>query len=146
MGGLVIRQFVANYPMWRIARCVSLGTPHQGSSCATLLQHSLPFVVGRSYIGALDGTVPTPPTDIEFGTIAGTKPIGLGLPFLWHHTKRLPKGSDVRHDGTVFVHETLLPTARDCLLLPVSHTGLLYDKTVARQVIHFLQTGRFNHP
>lgn len=145
LGGLVVRQFISDYPMWRIARCVSLGTPHQGSSCATLLRHSLPFIVGRSYVGALDGTTPMPPDDIEFGTIAGIKPIGLGLPFLWYHAKRLPQNSDMRHDGTVFVYETLLPNATDHLLLPVSHTGLLYDKTTAHQAIHFLQTGYFNH-
>lgn len=34
LGGLIIRDFVTQYPKWQIGRCVTLGTPHMGSICA----------------------------------------------------------------------------------------------------------------
>jgi len=39
-------------------------------------------------------------------------------------------------------YETALPDSQQ-LVVPCSHSGLLFDETVARQVAHFLQHGRF---
>lgn len=50
-----------------------------------------------------------------------------------------------RHDGTVYVAETRLPNAADHIILPVTHTGMLHDKTVARQTAYFLRHGCFQH-
>lgn len=143
LGGLVIRQFLHDYPMWQVHRCVSLGTPHQGSVCATYVRRTLSPLVGQSYLGALDGTCPAAPDGVEFGVIAGNKSQGIGLPFLAYHNHHYRTKHP--HDGTVFVFETQLPHASDYLILPVTHTGMLMSRTVSDQVAHFLDHGHFLH-
>lgn len=141
LGGLVVRQFLHDHPNWQVHRCVSLGTPHQGSVCATYVRRTLPLLIGKSYIGALDGTCPNVPKHVAFGVIAGNKPQGLGLPFLNHHNRHYH--TQHGHDGTVFLYETELPSATDRLILPVTHTDMLTSSAVASQVVHFLEYGKF---
>ncbi len=49
------------------------------------------------------------------------------------------------NDGAVTVAETRLAAACDRIELPVSHTGMLFSRRVARQVGAFLRDGRFEH-
>jgi hypothetical protein len=72
----------------------------------------------------------------ELGVIAGSLAVGVG----WF-TPGLAKPND----GTVAVAETEVAEARDAITLRVSHSGLVFSAAVARQVIQFLATGRFNH-
>ena len=149
LGGLVIRDFVTQYPKWQIGRCVTLGTPHMGSICADYLWRLAPAVVGRSYVDALDGTVAPLPEYITLGVIAGNRPYGMGQLFLHHHNRKLRKADvpplkqQLVHDGTVYVEETKMEAAVDHIVMPVSHTGMLVNKEVAKQVIYFLQYGKF---
>ena len=149
LGGLIIRDFVTQYPKWQIGRCVTLGTPHMGSICADYIWRLSPAVVGRSYVDALDGTVAPLPKHIELGVIAGNRPYGMGQLFLHHHNRKLRKADvpplkqQLVHDGTVYVEETKLEAATDHLILPVSHTSMLINKEVAKQTIYFLQHGQF---
>ena len=55
------------------------------------------------------------------------------------------RGSGQGPDGTVLVEETYLPGAKDHIVLSISHTGMLFSATVARQVACFLRDGRFDH-
>ena len=149
LGGLIIRDFIVTYPQWQIGRCVTLGTPHSGSICADYIWRLTPAVVGLSYVDALDGTVAPLPEHIQLGVIAGDKPRGLGQLFLQYHNRKLQKAGAPQlpenraHDGTVYVSETKLARAADHLILPVSHTGMLINPTVAEQTGHFLQHGHF---
>lgn len=151
LGGLIIRDFVAQYPKWQIGRCVTLGTPHAGSVCADYIWRLTPAVVGRSYIDALDGTVAPLPNHISLGVIAGNRPYGLGQLFLQYHNRKLHKAGtpllteQLIHDGTVYVAETKIAAAADHIVMPVSHTGMLVDKQVAAQTCYFLQHGQFKH-
>ncbi|WP_227688899.1 esterase/lipase family protein [Psychrobacter immobilis] len=149
LGGLIIRDFVTAYPQWQIGRCVTLGTPHMGSICADYIWRLIPAVVGRSYIDALDGTVAPLPKHIELGVIAGNRPYGLGQLFLHHHNRKLRKADvpplkqQLDHDGTVYVEETKMEAAVDHIVMPVSHTGMLVNKEVAKQAFYFLEHGKF---
>ena len=144
LGGLVIRHFLAHYPMWQVHRCVTLGTPHRGSQTAHYAHRYLSPLINQSFLGALDGSCPPLREDVSLGIIAGNRPIGLGLPFLMLHSYRHKLDTDARqHDGTVYLSETRLQDADDYLILPVSHTGLLTDKVAAAQTLHFLQHGCF---
>ena len=151
LGGLIIRDFVNEYPQWQIGRCVTLGTPHLGSVCADYIWRLSPVVVGRSYVDALDGTVAPLPEHITLGVIAGNRPYGLGQLFLQYHNRKLcktnnmPSAEHLLHDGTVYIEETKIEAATDHIVLPVSHTGMLVDKTVAAQTKYFLQHGQFDH-
>lgn len=147
LGGLVIRHFLANFgQVWQIHRCVTLGTPHQGSICANYANKLLPPLVRRAYPNALDGRCALLSDDIELGVIAGSYPLGLGSLILNYHNKRHHLTDNERtNDGTVYLSETYLSQAKDHIILPVSHTGLLTDKATAQQVIYFLENGRFLH-
>ncbi|ERL55873.1 esterase/lipase family protein [Psychrobacter aquaticus] len=151
LGGLIIRDFVAQYPKWQIGRCVTLGTPHVGSVCADYIWRLTPAIVGRSYIDALDGTVVPLPNHITLGVIAGNRPYGLGQMFLQYHNRKQRKSNkpplkeQLAHDGTVYIEETKIEAAADHIVMPVSHTGLLVDKQVAAQTCYFLQYGQFEH-
>ena len=149
LGGLIIRDFVTQYPKWQIGRCVTLGTPHMGSICADYMWRLSPAIVGRSYIDALDGTVAPLLENITLGVIAGNRPHGMGLLFLQYHNHKLRQKDSplfdehLVHDGTVYLKETKIEAAVDYIVMPVSHTGMLIDINVANQVIYFLQHGEF---
>lgn len=137
LGGLVIRALFHVHPDQRPGRIVLLGSPQRGSRAAARLARSRPGrrVIGRS-LADLDAGRPQswawPARDI--GVIAGTLPLGLG-----RLVARLP----APHDGTVAVDETAVAPARDRLLLPASHFGLLLSAAAARQVAAFLRDGAF---
>lgn len=149
LGGLIIRDFVAHYPKWQIGRCVTLGTPHNGSVSGDYIWRLAPAIVGKSYEQALDGTVAPLPENIELGVIAGNKAQGLGQPILSYHNRKLLKtdaeisAESLAHDGTVYVSETQLASATDHIVMPVTHTGMLVNKGVAKQVVWFLEHGEF---
>ena len=135
LGGLVLRNFAAAYPDKVSGRIVTMGTPHQGSRAAQrVLNLGLQKpVLGGSYKGALDGSMPELPVGIELGSIAGNKPYGLGRVLGLHGA----------HDGTVLVSETHCPNMRDHVVLPVSHSGMLFNRKTAEQVVAFLHDGYF---
>lgn len=147
LGGLVIRQFLNDNltkpnPV-TIDKVITLGTPHLGSICAHYAKRISPFLLGNSYDNSLNGTCPPPPAGVVFGVIAGNKPNGLGRAVLDYHTKNILKNQEGQHDGTVYVFETKLPTATDHLVLPASHSGMLFDKHTHQQIGYFLTHGRF---
>jgi hypothetical protein len=76
------------------------------------------------------------PEGVDVGVIAGTLPLGLG-----RFIGKLPHP----HDGVVSVAETKLDNATDSILLPVSHSAMLFSGSVGSQVCHFLQQARFIH-
>jgi hypothetical protein len=67
--------------------------------------------------------------------IAGSRSFGLGL---------LLGGLGEPGDGTVAIAETRAEGLRQHLVLPVTHTGMLFSKDVAREVACFLQVGSFS--
>ena len=138
LGGLVLTQLLQDYPGQRPGRVVLLGTPYRGSRVARWFSRRGwgRWWCGLSLQGALLGDGPCWPGDRELGVIAGSMPIGVGL---------VIPGLPRPHDGTVAVAETRVPGQTEQLILPVSHTALLFSAAVARQVAAFLATGRFFH-
>ena len=70
----------------------------------------------------------------DIGVIAGNVPLGFG---------RLVAKFDEDNDGTIAVSETRLAGARDHLVMPVSHKGMLVSSDVADQAGSFLKRGEF---
>jgi pimeloyl-ACP methyl ester carboxylesterase len=121
----------------RLARIVCLGAPLNGSRAGERLVAS-PLtrrLVGKS-VGDLIARAPLPPwTGMpELGLVAGRLGVGMG---------RLFAAFEGPNDGTVQVDETELPGANAHIVLPVSHTSLLFSRAAARQTAAFLKTGRF---
>jgi len=140
LGGLVLRALFHYYPEQRPGRVVLLGSPQQGSIVAGQMMRS---PVGRLVGGrSLSDLVAGHPRrwrwpDREIGVIAGSRALGLGRLVM-----RLP---DAASDGSVLVEETDVPGARDRLVLPVAHSGLLVSAQVGDQIVRFLRFGRFTH-
>lgn len=138
LGGLVILRALMEAPDLQPGRAVLLGTPLQGSRAAQGIAR-LPF--GKMILGAAvhDECVEFAPREWngprEVGIIAGSMGMGLG---------RLVAKLDVDNDGTVLVEETQLPGAKDHIVLPVSHTGLVFSAAVAEQTLAFLREGSFS--
>jgi len=137
LGGLVIRALFHYYPNQAPGRLVMLGSPARGSYVAAVLQRSW---LGRRIVGPalaqyLQEGVLWQPLPRELGTIAGSIALGFG---------RLFPGLPRPNDGTVAVSETQTVDASDHIVLPVSHTSMLFSPQVARQVGIFLTQGQFD--
>ena len=135
LGGLVILKMLSGMPDIAPGRVVLLGTPLQGSqTVARALQ--LPggsALFGQVAVDLCRGQTQFAPGR-EIGMIAGSRGIGLGRLF----------GQSARDsDGTVALSETDDPGLSGRLVLPVSHTGMLFSAEVARAVCIFLANGRF---
>lgn len=137
LGGLVALTALQRAPDLPVRRVVCLGSPLCGSAAAAglagrrltaaTLGHSAALL--QSGCGGWDGAA-------RIGMIAGNRPLGLGRYFGPVHGPS---------DGTVAVAETRLPGLSDHIVIPASHTGLLFSAVAARQVAGFLRDGRFGH-
>ena len=72
---------------------------------------------------------------------------GVSLMFfflVWDSAARMfASGLPRPHDGVVAVAETQMPGAKDVVVLPVSHSGMLVSRRVAGAVGCFLRSGHF---
>lgn len=136
LGGLVLRHLYYEYPRQRPGRVITLGTPHQPSSAAhSLVQFPLTrMLLGKSVVNGLLGNVPPWNNGHELGSIAGDMRLGMGV---------MIPGVVRPGDGTVAVSETHLEGMKEHTVVHATHTGLLFSKRAAEQVIRFLQTGHF---
>jgi pimeloyl-ACP methyl ester carboxylesterase len=136
LGGRVILEALAQRPLLPPGRVVLLGTPVEASRVARGLARSR---AGRWMLGAsrhsLLRRALEAPEGRDLGVVAGTLSFGFGR---WL-TSRLPHPND----GTVSAAETVVPGMKSQLLLPVSHTGLLFSRRVARAVALFINSGSF---
>ncbi|MGD8478102.1 MAG: alpha/beta fold hydrolase [Burkholderiales bacterium] len=138
LGGLVTLRALELNANPRVRRIVLLSSPVAGSLSGRRLAN---FPGGRMLMGANssiwgDRHSVKAPEGVQAGVIAGTLPFGLGC-----LVGRLPRP----HDGVVSAAETKLDNATDTILLPVSHTAMLFAGGVGQQVCHFLQHARFRH-
>jgi pimeloyl-ACP methyl ester carboxylesterase len=137
LGGVVIMDLFRNAPPLAPGRILLLGSPLQGSEAARSL-HRLPFGKALLGHGVAEQVLHAPPRRWDgardLGIIAGRAPFGVG---------RLVTRFKGANDGTILVAETRLEGASDHLVLPVTHTGLLWSREVARQGASFLRDGRF---
>ena len=141
LGGLIVRQYLQRHSVPAGSRLVMLSPPNQGSELVDLLMQ-VPLYrwitgpagqeIGRgpeSVINRLD------PVGIDVGVIAGNLSINLVF-------SAFMDGPD---DGMVSVKSTMLPEMRDFIIVPNTHTFIMRDPLVMRQVAHFLKHGRFDH-
>lgn len=137
LGGLIVLRAIELANSLPPGRVVLAGTPFGESFAARRLER-LPggrTALGRSLPEWLGAAHSRPASDREIGVIAGGSPFGLGRLV----APELPRPSD----GVVSVEETRLPGMRDHIVLPVSHSGMLVSRSVARQICAFLRDGAF---
>jgi len=137
LGGVIILKTIERATALPPGRVVLAGTPFGESFAARRLER-LPgghTALGRSLPEWLGSLHARPAPDREIGVIAGDLPLGLGRII----APDLPRPCD----GVVSVEETRLPGMRDHIVLPVSHSGMLISRAVARQICAFLRDGAF---
>lgn len=138
LGGLVVLDMLARRHDPRLRRAVLMGSPCMGSHAASAVA-GLPWIsaiIGRSLKDWLSLRRPDLPEEIEIGVLAGNFSLGIG---------RLVPGLPQPNDGVVAVAETRWPGARDSIVLPVSHAGMLVSRECSDQVAAFLRSGCFVH-
>lgn len=139
LGGILICALFHFHPNQKSARIVILGAPHGGSQVAKYLSQFAfwRWAMGKSVADLLGGLPQGwPPPTGETGTISGSRSLGMGRMLYC----QLPQPND----GLLTVEESTLAGARDHIVLPASHTGMLFSRTVAHQVNVFLKTGHFD--
>ncbi len=141
LGGVLALRMLANDSGFLPGRVVCLGSPLTGSRAATFL-NSLVWaedIVGKSVPEAMvhrsaNEWAAHVAGERDIGVIAGNVPFGIG---------RFLADFKEDNDGTIAVAETRLPGARDHIVLPVSHKGMLVSAAVADQAAAFIRRGTF---
>lgn len=140
LGGIVLRQYLAERPIENLGRVVMLAPPNQGSELADKLKPNALYRFftgpGGQQLGTDAASLPRqlPPADFDLGVVAGDRSLN---PLFSNY---LP-GPD---DGKVTVASTRLAGMRDFLVVHHSHTWLAWTRPVTIAVKQFLKSGQFD--
>ncbi len=139
MGSLVTRLYLRDHRPANLGRVVMLGPPNHGSVAADHAERNGFYRwllgVNLARLGTGPGGVAPrlPAPDYEVGVIADTERVN-------------PLFAAVlsgEHDGVVTLESARLEGMRDFLVVPHSHTGMLWRAGVQAQVATFLRAGHF---
>jgi len=139
MGGILVRQYLANNTIDNLGRVVMLGPPNKGSQIVDKLGNmpGFEFINGPAgmQLGTTQLSIPNTlgAVDFELGIIAGTRSFN---PIL---SSMMSKPND----GKVSVESSKIEGMTDHIELAVTHTFMMKNKHVIAHVIYFLQNGMF---
>ena len=142
MGGLIVRYYLAARRPEHLGRVVMLSPPNTGSELADILHgNKILGPVFRAVFGPAGAQLktdyrhPDGAIDYPLGIIAGSGSINPLAPWML-------KGG---HDGIVPVERTKIPGMHDHIVIRATHSFMMFNPKVMRQVACFLKDGRFDH-
>ncbi|MBA2654581.1 MAG: alpha/beta hydrolase [Gammaproteobacteria bacterium] len=143
MGGIVLREYLKDHKLPQLSRIVMLGPPNHGSQIADLLHNNclFKFFIGPAGQELTTGKTSLPNTlnhlknQYQVGVIAGTFSFIPFTNYLFHE----------KNDGKVAVSSTRMNGMKDFITLPVGHTFMMNNSSVQKQILFFLNYGKFIH-
>ncbi len=140
LGGLLARYYIRDYKPKNLGRVVMLGSPNTGSEWADYmvtskwLKPAYKLLFGPVGLQLLTTHVHDDDiSDYDLGIIAGRKS---AVPF----AKYVLSGE---HDGMVPVARTKLPRMTDFLVMEATHTYMIWNFDIMKQMKGFLREGKF---
>lgn len=147
LGGILIRQYLTQPDHRPIHRVVMLGTPNRGSHLAVdrnrkywheqWIARLMGPVVAQLQATPDSAVNQLPAISVPTGVIAGYL---TPAPWLTKRFDHLP------NDGLVATEYTKVAGMQDFVYVKTTHMSLPFDVNAQRQVLWFVQTGRFFHP
>lgn len=141
LGGLLVRNYIQSYSKEssKIESFVTIGTPHNKSECAQSVNNTMfKGFLGTACESGLTKELPSWKSSIPLGCIAGSHESIFGANLFLFNKRKLGE-----NDGTVFVKEAILNNCTDSIVLPGSHTGLLFKPQVFEQCLYFIENKKF---
>lgn len=144
MGGLLTRYYLSKHRPANLGRVVMMGPPNTGSEFADfMLENETLRPLFEAVFGPAGGQLradythaaETMKIDYEVGVIAGTLSINPLAPHVLGNTP---------HDGIVPVSKTVIEGMKDHILLPATHTMMMYNWKVLKEIGEFLSNGKFS--
>jgi triacylglycerol lipase len=141
LGGIIVRYYLKHHKLTNLGRVVMLSPPNKGSELVDNLKDSYFFKMRHGPAGQQLGTdkeslpLNLGPVDFDLGVITGN------ISFNLISSVILP-GPD---DGVVSVESAKVEGMSDFIVMPDSHTFIMKNKNVIKQIIHFLENGEFDH-
>ncbi len=139
LGGILLRHYLSTRDIPDLHRVVMLGPPNQGSEVVDSMKDvpGFNFINGKAgrQLGTGESSIPNQlgSADFDVGIIAGSRSINFILSYL------IP-GID---DGKVSVERTKIEGMNDHIVIPTTHTFMMSNKHVIRQVVYYLNHGKF---
>jgi hypothetical protein len=140
LGAILIRSHLQAGRLPAGSRFVMLAPPNHGSEVADFLRSWGPYRAWTGHVGQQLGTGPDAtvhrlrPIEAEVGVIAANRSLQPWFSAL------LPG----ENDGVVSVASARLPEMRDFVVVGTTHTAIMFNRRVRRQVLCFLAGGRFD--
>jgi pimeloyl-ACP methyl ester carboxylesterase len=141
LGGIVVRQYLQNHLLPEGSRIVMISPPNKGSELADLFRTWFIYEWLNGPAGQVLGTEPgslpnsLKPVSAEIGVITGDSTLNPLYSFI------IP-GDD---DGKVSVESAKLDKLADFLVVSSSHSFIMQHPEVMKQVVIFLENGKFDH-
>ncbi|MDD4351900.1 MAG: alpha/beta hydrolase [Candidatus Gracilibacteria bacterium] len=139
MGGIIVRYFLSKYKPKNLGRVVMLSPPNKGSEIADFFQKYklAKFIMGDalSQLGTDKNSLPLKLAlpDFEFGVIMAKQPIAKLDSLIFSGES----------DSIVSVESAKLANMQDFMIIPGTHSFIMYDKKVIQATARFLESGKF---
>ncbi|PCJ99908.1 MAG: alpha/beta hydrolase [Zetaproteobacteria bacterium] len=142
MGGLITRYYIAEYKPKNLGKVVMLGPPNTGSELADWLHETKIIApIFKAIFGPASDQLTTHYEHIDgditypLGIIAGNVSVNPLSPWLL----------EGEHDGMVPVERTKIDGMTDHIIMPATHSFMMFNSDVMQQALHFLKYKQFNH-